>query len=353
VSDTFPHPLLQESVAQESGPQDSEIQDSEIQNSVLKHSVVEANGIRIHVAETGTGPLVLLVHGFPESWYSWRHQMPVLADAGYRVAAIDVRGYGRSSRPAAVEAYRMLCHVGDNIGVVQALGEQRAIIIGHDWGAPIAANSALLRPDIFPAVGMLSVPYAPRGRRRPTDVFAEMGGDEEFYISYFQQPGRAEAEIEPDVRAWITGMYISASSSAKRAPDGGTTVSVRPGGRLCDRFFIPDPLPAWLTEADIDVYAGEFERTGLTGGLNRYRNVDRDWEDLVAWANGPITVPSFFLGGERDGPTMWGAHQIERFGETLPGLVGSHILPGCGHWVQQEEPEAVNRHLLEFLTALS
>lgn len=318
----------------------------------VNHSVVDANGIRIHVAETGTGPLVLLVHGFPESWYSWRHQMGPLAEAGYRAAAIDVRGYGRSSRPGPVEAYRMLCHVGDNLGVVRALGEEQAVVVGHDWGAPIAATSALLRPDVFPAVAMLSVPYAPRGRRRPTEVFAEMGGDEEFYISYFQQPGRAEAEIEPDVRAWITGMYVAASSSAKRAADGGTALSVPSGGQLRDRFFIPDPLPDWLTEADIDVYAGEFERTGLTGGLNRYRNVDRDWEDLAPWANQPITVPSLFLGGERDGPTVWGATQIARFPVTLPGLVGSHILPGCGHWVQQEEPEAVTRLLLEFLAAL-
>jgi pimeloyl-ACP methyl ester carboxylesterase len=318
----------------------------------VAHRVVMANGIRIHVAEMGSGPLVLLVHGFPESWYSWRHQLPVLAAAGWRAAAIDVRGYGRSSRPEAVEAYRMLCHVGDNLGVVEALGEDQAVIVGHDWGAPIAANSALLRPDVFPAVALLSVPYAPRGKRRPTEVFAEMGGDEEFYISYFQEPGRAEAEIEPDVRAWITGMYLSASSSARRAPDGGTTISVRPGGKLSDRFFIPDPLPAWLSEEDLDVYAGEFERTGLTGGLNRYRNVDRDWEDLAPWAGQPIGVPSLFIGGERDGPTMWGATQIERFSTTLPGLRGSHILPGCGHWVQQEEADTVSRLLVDWLAGL-
>jgi pimeloyl-ACP methyl ester carboxylesterase len=316
------------------------------------HRVVMANGIRIHVAEMGSGPLVLLVHGFPESWYSWRHQLPVLAAAGWRAAAIDVRGYGRSSRPDAIEAYRMLCHVGDNLGVVEALGEERAVIVGHDWGAPIAANSALLRPDVFRAVALLSVPYAPRGKRRPTEVFAEMGGDEEFYISYFQEPGRAEAEIEPDVRGWITGMYISASSSARRAPDGGTTISVRPGGKLSDRFVIPDPLPAWLSEEDLDVYAGEFERTGLTGGLNRYRNVDRDWDDLAPWAGQPIGVPSLFIGGERDGPTMWGAAQIERFATTLPGLRGSHILPGCGHWVQQEEADTVSRLLVDWLAGL-
>ncbi|HEY1119170.1 MAG TPA: alpha/beta hydrolase, partial [Acidimicrobiales bacterium] len=185
--------------------------------SALRHLTEHVNGIELHAVELGSGPLVLLVHGFPESWYSWRYQLPVLAAAGYRVVAVDVRGYGRSSAPEAIEDYRMLRHVADNVALVAALGEERATIIGHDWGAPIAWASAQLRPDVFRAVAGLSVPFSPAGPTRPTDAFAAMGGDEDFYISYFQEPGRAEEEIEADVRRWLLGMYYTASGEGVRA----------------------------------------------------------------------------------------------------------------------------------------
>ena len=316
--------------------------------------IVDARGARIHLVSDGdpAGPLVLLVHGFPESWYSWRHQIPALAAAGYHVAAIDVRGYGRSSAPIDVEAYGMLHHVNDNLGVVEALGHEAAVIVGHDWGAPIAANSALLRPDVFRSVAMLSVPYSPPGTRRPSDAFAAMGGGEEFYILYFQEPGRAEAEAELDVRFWLLGFLIAGSGEAVRPADGGTIATVPAGKTLRDRFVIPDKLPPWLSEEDVEFYTGEFERTGFRGALNRYRNVDRDWRDLQPWKGQPITVPSLFIGGERDGPTIWGANAISRFPNTLPALRGSHILPGCGHWVQQERPSEVNDLLLEWLKSL-
>ena len=186
----------------------------------MNHRIVDVNGIRLHVVEEGEGPLVLLVHGFPESWYSWRHQLPALAAAGYRAVAIDVRGYGRSSAPPNVEDYRMLRMVADNVALVAALGEQQAVVVGHDWGAPIAWNSALLRPDVFRAVAGLSVPYSAPGDTRPTDAFRRMAGDEEFYIEYFQQPGRAEAELEQDVRRWLLGFYFTASGDAP-PPTGG------------------------------------------------------------------------------------------------------------------------------------
>lgn len=317
--------------------------------TALRHRVLSANGIRIHCAEQGDGPVVLLVHGFPESWYSWRHQLPALAEAGYRAVAIDVRGYGRSSKPVAVDSYRMLNHVGDNLGVLDALGVDRAAVVGHDWGSPIAANSALLRPDRFAALALLSVPYSPRGDTRPSDAFRAMAGEEEFYIEYFQEPGRAEREIEADMRSWLLGFYIMASGDAPPTPDGATIATVRRGGLMRDRFVIPDRLPAWLSDDDVDYYVSEFEHTGISGGLNRYRNVERDWEDLAAFADRPITVPSLFIGGERDGPTIWGAGSIARFPDTMPNLRGSHILEHCGHWTQQERAEDVNRLLVAFL----
>ncbi|MYV50685.1 alpha/beta hydrolase [Streptomyces sp. SID2888] len=317
----------------------------------ITHRLVSTPGGRIHLVEQGSGPLVLLVHGFPESWYSWRHQLPVLAAAGYRAVAIDVRGYGRSSKPDATDAYRMPALVEDNVAVVHALGEESAVIVGHDWGATIAANSALLRPEVFRAVALLSVPYAPRGGPRPSDIFAGMGGDEEIYISYFQEPGRAEAEIEPDVRGWLSGFYAAFSADTMPAPEAPDPHFVSKGGRLRDRFPA-GRLPAWLSEGDLDVYAGEFERTGMTGALNRYRNMDHDWEDLVAFDNAPITQPSLFIGGGQDASTTWLAAAIEAYPVTLPGLVSSHLLDGCGHWIQQERPAEVNRLLTDWLAAL-
>ncbi|MEU3349788.1 alpha/beta hydrolase [Streptomyces sp. NPDC006700] len=318
----------------------------------LRHRTIEAPAGRLHLVEQGTGPLVLLVHGFPESWYSWRRQLPALAAAGYRAVALDVRGYGRSSRPAATDAYRMLDLVEDNVALVRALGEERAVVVGHDWGSNIAAASALLHPEVFRALGLLSVPYAPPGGPRPTDVFAQMGGDQEFYVSYFQEPGRAEAEMEPDVRGWLAGFYAALSADTMAAPGEPDPHFVsRTGGRLRDRFP-SGKLPAWLTEDDLDVYAGEFERTGMTGALNRYRNMDRDWEDLAQHDGAPIKQPSLFIGGALDASTTWMADAIDAYPATLPGLASAHILDGCGHWIQQERPEEVNRLLTAWLDSL-
>lgn len=223
----------------------------------VTHRLVPALAGRVHLVEQGTGPLVLLVHGFPESWYSWRHQLPALAAAGYRAVAVDVRGYGRTSRPDDVSAYRMLDLVDDAVAVVHALGERSAVIVGHDWGAGIAAHSALLRPDVFRAVGLLSVPYAPRGGPRPSEIFAGMGGDEEFYVSYFQERGRAEAEIEPDVRGWLAGFYAAFSADTMPAPGTPDPHFVsRDGGTLRERFPTEERRPSWLSEAELDVYAG-------------------------------------------------------------------------------------------------
>ncbi|MFB8025608.1 MULTISPECIES: alpha/beta fold hydrolase [unclassified Streptomyces] len=321
-------------------------------SAALRHRTVEAPAGRLHLVEHGTGPLVLLLHGFPESWYSWRHQLPALAAAGYRAVAIDVRGYGRSSRPAATDAYRMLDLVQDNIAVVHALGEESAVVVGHDWGSNIASSSALLHPEVFRAVGLLSVPYAPPGGPRPTDVFARIGGpEEEFYVSYFQEPGRAEAEIEPDVRGWLAGFYTSLSGDTMPAQGAPDPHFVAHGGRLRDRFPVTT-LPAWLTQDDLDVYAAEFERTGLTGALNRYRSMDRDWEDLAPHRGAPVRQPSVFIGGTLDASTTWMADAIDAFPTTLPGLTSSHLLDGCGHWIQQERPDDVNRLLTEWLATL-
>ncbi|MER5871444.1 alpha/beta hydrolase [Streptomyces sp. NPDC002044] len=322
------------------------------QSTAPVHRLVTAPAGRIHLVEQGSGPLVLLVHGFPESWYSWRHQVPALAEAGYRAVAVDVRGYGRSSRPGGTDAYRMLELVEDAVAVVEALGERGAAIVGHDWGSAIASNSALLRPDVFHAVGLLSVPYVPRGGPRPSEVFEAMGGEEEFYVSYFQEPGRAESEIEPDVRGWLAGFYAALSADTMPAPGAPSPYFVGRGGTLRDRFPA-GPRPAWLGEGDLDFYAGEFERTGLSGALSRYRNMDRDWEDLARFDGAPVTQPSLFVAGGSDLAVSWLSDAVEAFATTLPDLRASHVLEGCGHWIQQERPAETNRILTDWLGSLS
>lgn len=326
---------------------------SPIPTGALSHTV-DIGGHRVHCVEAGDGPLVLLVHGFPESWYSWRHQLPALADAGYRAVAIDVRGYGRSSKPIEIDSYRMMRLVADNVGLVPALGHETAVIVGHDWGAPIAWTSALLRPDVFTAVAGLSVPFSTPSDRRPLAMMRELAGDEEFYVEYFQEPGRAEAEIEADVRDWMLGfMYMASGDAPPFDPSAGTIGTIPHGAQMKDRFQRPDAMPTWLTETDLDVYVGEFQHTGFRGPLNLYRNVDRNWEDLATHRGAAIQVPALFIGGDRDGPTILGMPAIEAFPQTLPKLHRSIILEGCGHWTQQERPDEVNDALIEFLGSTS
>lgn len=317
--------------------------------SAISHRTIATNGVRLHIAECGAGPSVVLVHGFPESWYSWRYQLPALAAAGYHAVAVDVRGYGRSSKPTRVDDYRMLKNVGDMVGLAQSLGGERVTLVGHDWGAPIVWTSALLRPDLFRGVAGLSVPYAPPTPRvgpSPLERMRSLAGKDEFYADYFQIPGRAEAEIEQDVRRWLLGFYWCASGDVVNGPN---IALVERGKQLRDKFVFPEKMPRWLSDAELDVYTREFEYSGFFGPLCRYRNVDRDWEDLAAFAERPVELPALFVGGSKDGPTIWGAPAIARFAETLPQLRGSHILEGAGHWIQQERPEETNALLLEFL----
>jgi pimeloyl-ACP methyl ester carboxylesterase len=316
----------------------------------LTHRDVETNGIRMHLAEQGQGPLVLLCHGFPESWYSWRHQLPALAAAGYRAVAPDMRGYGKTDRPEPVEQYTQLHLVGDMVGVLDALGEETAVIVGHDWGASVAWHAALIRPDRFRAVAALSVPYSPRGRTPPTRALAAAVGDHFMYMLYFQTPGVAEAELEADVRASLRRLLYSGSGDA--SPDEGWRPVLPANSRLLDGTTDPATLPAWLTAADLGFYAGEFARTGFRGGLNWYRNLDRTWELMAPYARAHVTRPALFVAGDRDLVIALMGRAVDRLRDTVPGLRKSVLLPGCGHWTQQERPEEVNAELLAFLREL-
>jgi len=313
------------------------------------------NGIRLHVLEAGEGPLVLLLHGWPELAHSWRHQLAALAEAGYRAVAPDMRGYGKSDAPEASDAYTMLHLVGDVVGLVDHYREDKAVVVGHDWGSFVAWGAATIRPQRFRGVCGMSVPYVPRMPVKPTVMMKAMAGERFVYILYFQEPGRAEAELEADVRTTLRKIYYTASGSLPA--DHVFNVNLPKTSRFLDPMVDPEKLPAWLPEADLDVYVEAFQRTGFRGGLNYYRNLDRNWELMAAWQGAKVEIPALFVGGARDlvvtGPPGGpGNPLLAAMPAFVPDLRGQVLVPGAGHWNQQENPEATNRALLDFLAGL-
>jgi pimeloyl-ACP methyl ester carboxylesterase len=283
---------------------------------------------------------VLLLHGWPETSHSWRHQMRPLADAGYHVVAPDQRGYGRSDCPAGIDEYTLLHLAGDVVGLIAALGEKEAIVVGHDWGAPVAWHTALLRPDLVRGVAGISVPPAPRSPVPPLSALREHFGDG-FYQLYFQQPGVAETEFAADPRTTFRKLLGGGSTQAPVVPDGGG---------FLDLFTDPDVLPGWLAEEDIDVAVESFGRSGFAGGLNWYRNIDRNWSLLAPWQGAAITPPAFYLCGEADlTRTFSDTAGIAVAASDLRGVLD---IPEAGHWVQMERPDAVNAALLDFFKQL-
>lgn len=309
------------------------------------------------------GPVVVLAHGFPELAYSWRHQIPELASAGYRVLAPDQRGYGGSSRPEQVDAYDITALTGDLVALLDAVGVERAALVGHDWGAVVAWSTPLLHPDRVAAVAGLSVPPVPRPVVPPTEAFRRIFGENFFYILYFQQPGVADAEMAADparaMRRMLGGMRASAASSgnpASAASSGNPTSAdeaaalrmLAPGPEgFIDRLPEPDRLPEWLSPAELDHYVEEFTRTGFTGALNWYRNFDRNWHIMGSPAAETIGVPALFVGGTQD-PVL-NFTRMDRAREVATGPYRQVMLEGAGHWIQQERPEEINAALVEFL----
>ena len=325
--------------------------------SGISQRTVETNGITMHIAEAGQGPLVIMCHGFPESWHSWRHQLLALAEAGFHAVAPDMRGYGRTDAPEDIGQYTMLHLVGDMVGLLSALGEERAVIAGHDWGAPVAWHSALLRPDRFRAVIGLSVPFFPRVDARPTTRMPQDDGNI-FYQLYFQTPGVAEEELSRDPRATLRRVLYSGSGDVPRRADGepsaGSFGLIPRDGGFLTRMRDPETLPTWLSEADLDIYTGEFVRTGFRGRLNWYRNIDRNWELLAPFAGAKVSVPALYIAGDRDLVTRFRGMDrlIPNLGMFVPRLWKTIMLPGCGHSTQQERPAEVNAAMLEFLRQL-
>ncbi len=332
---------------------------------------IAANGITLHITEQGSGPLVLLCHGWPELAYSWRHQMPALAQAGYRVVAPDMRGYGGSSAPHEIAAYAITDLVGDMVALVAALGETRACIVGHDWGANVAWSAALLRPDLFVAVAALSVPHRPRNGAAPPLSVLRAAGLEDYYWFYFNREGEAETEFERDIESALRRVLAGVSGDAPKNPPGAASnthpgsdpgagaidrtrsLSVPAGGGFLDGLIDPPEMPAWLSHADIAVYAAAFRKNGLRGPFNWYRNIDRNWALLAPFQGARVLPPALFIAGDCDGviTTPMGQRALETLKAGVPNLRDKVLIPGAGHWIQQERPTEVNVALLRFLAA--
>jgi len=311
--------------------------------------VIETNGVQLRTVEAGEpgAPVVVLAHGFPELAYSWRHQIPVLA-AGYHVLAPDQRGYGGSSRPDDVAAYNVAELSTDVIGLLDDVGAERAVLIGHDWGAPVVWGSAQLHPDRVAAVVGLSVPPVPRAQIPPTQAFRMLFGDNFFYMLYFQEPGVADAELAADpaktLRRMIGGLRASDPAAAARM--------IAPGSEgFIERLPEPDGLPSWIGADELDHYVAEFSRSGFTGGLNWYRNLDRNWELLADPPAATISVPTLFIAGTDD--PVGAFMRRDRTAELVTGPYREVLIEGAGHWLQQECPDQVNEVVLDFLTGVT
>jgi pimeloyl-ACP methyl ester carboxylesterase len=320
-------------------------------SAFFEHRYAYTNGIRMHYVEHGEGPLVLLCHGWPESWYSWRHQIEAIAAAGFRVIAPGQRGYADTEAPLDTTSYDILNLTGDLVGLVNALGEKQAILMGHDWGSIVAATAALLRPDLFRALTLLSVPYLPRSRMRPAVHFQTNTLDKHFYQDYFQMPGRVERELEEDIRRSLLGIYYTAAGDSRRHPEHRRRgfIGFEKSARFVDSLAYPDTLPGWLSDADLDVFAAQFTKSGFRGTIDWYRNLDRNWA-LTPFLDGArIMQPTLFVAGELDGVIHMTAKAYEALESNVPRLTKKVLIPEAGHWIQQERPEEVNALLLEFL----
>jgi pimeloyl-ACP methyl ester carboxylesterase len=312
---------------------------------------IDNEGIPLRIAVQGTGPVILCVHGWPELWYSWRHQMTYFSALGFRVAAMDVRGYGGSGKPQNISAYTMKTLAGDVAAAIRALGGGPVILFGHDWGAPIAYNTALLYPDLVDAVAGLSVPYRPGSDVPMLALWKQLYPDRFFYMLYFQQEGAAEAEVEADIPSALRKIYYACSGDAPLAE----FLKEKPAeSGLLDGLIDPHPFPSWMSEADLQVYIAAFKASGLRGPINRYRAQMQDFEELAELRGRLLPQPACFIGGERD-PVRLFVPGIDMYEDRAAGyqdLKEDVIVPGAGHWIQQEAPEATNAALRRFVQAL-
>jgi len=315
--------------------------------SDITHQQLDVNGISMHVTQCGSGFPVLFSHGFPELWYSWRHQMRALAAGGFRAIAPDQRGYGDTEAPADIHSYSVHHLVGDMVGVLDALGLERAVIVGHDWGGLVAWQTALMAADRIAGVVGINTPFFPRMPMRPTALMRAMAQGNFHYILYFQEPGVAEAELEANPARTLRGFFQSPDRARLEALLAEGPAALGPqGGGLLDR--LPDaPHGAFLSDEDFAVYTAAFAKTGFRGGLNWYRNFDFNWETTAYLSGARVRPPALMITAELD-PVLR-PEMADGMQQWVPNLRRTYLVNDCGHWTQQEKPDEVNRVLLEFL----
>jgi pimeloyl-ACP methyl ester carboxylesterase len=311
----------------------------------IEHRHVRVNGIGYHFAQAGAGPLVLMIHGFPELWYSFRHQLRALAAAGFRAVAIDLRGFGESEVTPNVEDYALLNHASDVKALLDSLGSKQTTLVGHDWGANLVWAMALRYPELVNGVIALSIPFYPEPRD-PAEIKRFSQGSFNF-LEYFQRPGAAELEFEQDPRRFFRAFFYGLSGDAP----AGTVEHLYRGkpatAKLLDGFPEPKILPAWLSERELAFYVAAFTKTGLSGALGFYRNIERDYPGLKLLYQNTLRQPVLFMGGAEEAAVRFG--DLEPMRHALPQLEKALVLPGCGHWLQQERAETVNREMIAFL----
>jgi pimeloyl-ACP methyl ester carboxylesterase len=319
-------------------------------NTTTTQRTVSTNGVELHVTEAGEGFPVVFAHGFPELAYSWRHQIPAVAAAGYRAIAPDQRGYGRSSKPEAIEDYDIVHLTDDLLGILDDLGEERAVFVGHDWGSMVVWQMAVLHPERVAGVCGMSVPFLPRGPMPPVQLMRQVFGDSFFYILYFQEPGVADADLGADAGTTMRRMLAGLTVRQDQTDQDLAGLAAPDGRGFVDRMPEPKELPGWLSQEELDFYTAEFSRTGFTGGINWYRNFDRNWELTEHVADRHVTMPSLFITGSDDPVNLMSSSAL--MDGWLDDHRGTHLVDGAGHWVQQEKPDEVNRLLLTFLDSI-
>ena len=326
----------------------------------IEFKIVESNGINIRLAMMGEGPLVIFCHGWPESWYSYRHQLPAVADAGFKAVAYDVRGYGESDKPYEVEAYTMRNMTNDVIGIIDVLGYDTAITIGHDWGGPIALNTAALNEDRITATGTLSVPFTGRGPMPTLDLWKEIYKDRFFYQLYFQKEGIAEEEFESDLSKSLFMTYTNSDGRGMKfnfeKGQSGLVAEKTKDSTFLEGMEMFKDFPNWFTKEDLDYFVSQFEMSGLRGPFNRYRAQNIDWHEIPELEGKILKQPAFFVTGTLDPVNFFvptDQSLTERIKPNYKNLLFAEELEGIGHWTQQEAPEEVNNFILNFLEKVS
>ena len=326
----------------------------------VEFKIVESNGINIRLAMMGEGPLVIFCHGWPESWYSYRYQLPAVADAGFKAVAYDVRGYGESDKPHEIEAYTMRNMTNDVVGIIDALGYDTAITIGHDWGGPIALNTAALNEDRISATGTLSVPFMGRGPMPTLDLWKEIYKDRFFYQLYFQKEGVAEEEFESDLSRALFMTYTNSDGRGMKfnfeKSQSGLVPEKTKDSTFLEGMEMFEDFPNWFTKEDLDYFVSQFEISGLRGPFNRYRAQNIDWHEIPELEGKILEQPAFFVTGSLDPVNFFVPSDqslTDRIKPNYKNLLFAEELEGIGHWTQQEAPEKVNSFILDFLKRVS